>query len=74
MEQIIKAVLFVILILALGLASTSTGLLAQEWIYYPWEYCPLCNLGLDGSIIGTTGLAFATVIELIGYASGRSTT
>ena len=48
MERIIKAVLFVILILALGLASTSTRLLAQEWIYYPWEYCPLCNLGLDG--------------------------
>ena len=81
MERI-KAVLFVILILALGLASTSTGLLAQiqnewyydEWYYDEWDYCPLCDLGLAGSIIGTTGLAFATVIELIGYASGRSTT
>ena len=73
MERI-KAVFFVILILALGLTSTSTGLLAQiqnEWYY---DYCPLCDLGLAGSIIGTTGLAFATVIELIGYASGRSTT
>ena len=78
-----KAVLFVILILALGLASTSTGLLAQiqkEWYYHEWDYdewyhkCSLCDLGLAGSIIGTTGLAFATVIELIGYASGRSTT
>ena len=82
MERI-KAVLFVILILALGLASTSTGLLAQirkKWYYDEgnyyddWDYCPLCDLGLAGSIIGTTGLAFATVIELIGYASGRSTT
>ena len=79
MERI-KAVLFVILILALGLASTSTGLLAQiqnEWYYDEydeWDYYPLCDLGLAGSIIGTTGLAFATVIELIGYASGRSTT
>ena len=79
MERI-KAVLFVILILALGLASTSTGLLAQirnKWYYDEydeWDYCPLCDLGLAGSIIGTTGLAFATVIELIGYASGSSTT
>ena len=73
-ERIIKAVLFVILILALGLASTSTGLLVQEWFCDPWDYSSLYNLGLAGSIIGTTGLAFATVIELIGYASGRSTT
>ena len=89
MKEILKAVLFVILILGLGAASTAVGLLAQE---SPEEICvlsagwdqdkqedtngsvTLCNLGLAGYIIGTIGLAFATVIELIGYASGRSTT
>ena len=74
-----KAVLFVILILALGLASITTGLFAQaqqeqEDYFNDDEPCFLCNLGLAGSVIGTTGLAFATVIELIGYASERSTT